>query len=56
MVKKWAFRVLAHVPMGWKQDRYYLFKIFKQTKTLLFYWFHLLSENGLLVNGELTDH
>lgn len=52
--KKWAFRVW-HVPMGENKDRYVAISKYLANSKLPYFADFIYDENGLLVNGELTD-
>ncbi|MFZ4680587.1 MAG: protein kinase domain-containing protein [Flavobacterium sp.] len=52
--KKWAFRVW-HVPMGENKDRYVAISKYLTNSKLPYFADFIYDENGLLVNGELTD-
>jgi hypothetical protein len=52
--KKWAFRVW-HVPMGENKDRYLAISKYLTNSKLPYFADFIYDENGLLVNGELTD-
>src|SRR5690606_29977338 len=52
--KKWAFRVW-HVPMGENKDRYLAISKYLTNSKLPYFADFIYNENGLLVNGELTD-
>jgi serine/threonine protein kinase len=52
--KKWAFRVW-HVPMGENKDRYVAISKYLKNSKLLYFADFIYDENGLLVNGDLTD-
>jgi hypothetical protein len=53
-LKKWAFRVW-HVPMGENKDRYLAISKYLSKTKLYYFADFIYDENGLLVNGELTD-
>jgi PKD repeat protein len=52
--KKWAFRVW-HVPMGENKERYLAISRYLTNSNLPYFADFIYDENGLLVNGELTD-
>jgi serine/threonine protein kinase len=52
--KKWAFRVW-HVPMGENKERYVAISKYLTNSKLPYFADFIYDENGLLVNGELTD-
>lgn len=52
--KKWAFRVW-HVPMGENKDRYVAISKYLTNSKLPYFADFIYDENGLLVNGDLTD-
>lgn len=52
--KKWAFRVW-HVPMGENKERYLAISKYLTNSKLPYFADFIYDENGLLVNGELTD-
>jgi serine/threonine protein kinase len=52
--KKWAFRVW-HVPMGENKNRYVAISKYLTNSKLPYFADFIYDENGLLVNGELTD-
>jgi hypothetical protein len=52
--KKWAFRVW-HVPMGENKNRYLAISKYITNSKLFYFADFIYDENGLLVNGELTD-
>ena len=52
--KKWAFRVW-HVPMGENKERYLAISKYLTNSNLPYFADFIYDENGLLVNGELTD-
>jgi len=52
--KKWAFRIW-HIPMGENKDRYLAISKYLSKTKLYYFADFIYDENGLLVNGELTD-
>jgi serine/threonine protein kinase len=52
--KKWAFRVW-HIPIGENKDRYVAISKYLTNSKLPYFADFVYDENGLLVNGELTD-
>jgi serine/threonine protein kinase len=52
--KKWAFRIW-HIPMGENKERYLAISRYLSKTKLNYFADFIYDENGLLVNGELTD-